>query len=109
MCAPSVEGQQKTPDQLLALILSSSEEEQLKICRLAISAGETASECFMAAHTVEIDNLRAHVRELAVALLSLVSGEPIDIHIVQIAANSIGEDWRADDACADRLQVPKAT
>jgi hypothetical protein len=83
------EGIEQTPEQLLNLILVSNEAARLRICRTAVLASKAASECFMAGHTIEIDNLRRHIEELSRALVDCAGGRPIDPGVFKTAVDSV--------------------
>lgn len=76
---------EQTPEEILNLILTSDEEKQLKLCTLARDASRQASKCFQEGHTIEIDNLRAHIYDLSVTLMNVINGKPVDPGIVAIA------------------------
>lgn len=78
----------QTPVELLRLILSADEDEQLRICQLAVDASEVATRCFMDGHALEIENLHGHIKELSIALVDAVAGNPIDPGLFNIAHNN---------------------
>jgi len=79
------DGIEQTPEQLLDMILESDRDRQLDICAMALKASREASDCFLKGHTIEIDNLNAHIRSLSIALVSAVGGFPVDPGLVLVA------------------------